>query len=64
MKYAALFFIIGLIACLVGALFKITHWSLFGFSGNIMLAIGTFLQIIGGLLLFYNLVFAKKTNDL
>lgn len=64
MKYAVLFFIVGLIVCLVGALFKITHWSLFGFSGNIMLAIGTFLQIIGGLLLLYNLVFAKKSNDL
>lgn len=64
MKYAVLIFIFGLIVCLVGALFKMTHWGLFGFSGNIMLAIGLFLQIIGGLLLLYNLLFAKKSNDL
>ena len=64
MKYAALFFIVGLIVCVAGILFNITHWHIFGFSGNMMLSIGTFLQIIGGLLVLYNLVFAKKSNDL
>jgi len=64
MKYVVLIFIVGLLVFVIGILVKITHWSIFGFSGNIMLAIGTFLQIIGGLLLLYNLVFAKKINDL
>jgi len=64
MKYAVLIFIIGLLVCAVGILFKITHWSIFGFSGNMMLSIGTILQIIGGLLLLYKVFFAKKHNDL
>lgn len=64
MKYAALFFIVGLIVCVVGIIFKITHWHIFGFSGKILLSIGIFLQIIGGLLLLYNLVFPKKSSDL
>ena len=31
---------IGAAVVIIGALFKLTHWSLFGISGNIMLAIG------------------------
>jgi len=63
MKYAVLIFIIGIIVCLIGALFKITHWSILGFSGNMMLSIGIFLQILGVLLLLYKLVFSKKPKD-
>ncbi|MGC4129679.1 MAG: gliding motility protein GldL [Bergeyella sp.] len=31
---------IGAAIVIIGALFKLTHWSLFGISGNVMLAIG------------------------
>lgn len=64
MKYAVLIFIIGLIICSVGILFKITHWSIFGFSGNILLVIGTILEIAGGLLLLYKLFTNSKFKDL
>lgn len=36
----------GAAVVIIGALFKLTHWSLFGISGNIMLAIGLVTEAI------------------
>ncbi|WDF47932.1 hypothetical protein PQ459_05485 [Chryseobacterium sp. KACC 21268] len=56
--------IIGIVISSVGVFFKITHWSFFGISASQLLLIGTILEIAGGLLLLYNLVFPKKSSDL
>ncbi|MGV4413607.1 GldL-related protein [Chryseobacterium sp. T1] len=48
---------------IVGALFKITHWSFGPISGNIILVIGSIFQISGIILLLYKLFTSPKFKE-
>ncbi len=62
-KHALIIFLIGFLINILGALFKITHWSFGAITANIILLIGSIFQILGVLLLLYKLFTSQKFKD-
>lgn len=62
-KHTLIILAIGFFIILIGALLKITHMEIGPVNGNNMLVIGMFVEVIGGILLIYKLITAKKSND-
>ncbi|QBO58438.1 gliding motility protein GldL [Chryseobacterium salivictor] len=62
-KHALIIFLIGFLINMIGAFFKITHWSFGSLSGNVILAIGSIFQTIGILLLLYKLFTSPKFKE-
>ncbi|UUV21196.1 GldL-related protein [Paenimyroides aestuarii] len=54
---------IGFLMTLFGALLKITHMEIGPLNGNSVLTVGMLVEIIGGILLIYKLITAKKSYD-
>lgn len=62
-KHTLIILAIGFFIILIGALLKIIHMEIGPVNGNNMLVIGMFVEVIGGILLIYKLITAKKSND-
>lgn len=62
-KHALIIFLIGFLINIFGGFFKITHWSFGDLSANIILAIGSFFQAIGVLLLLYKLFTSSEFKN-
>lgn len=62
-KHTLIILAIGFFIILIGALLKIIHMEIGPVNGNNMLVIGMFVEVIGGILLLYKLITAKKSND-
>jgi len=62
-KHTLIILAIGFFIILIGALLKITHFIIGPIHGNSMLIVGMFVEVIGGILLIYKLITAKKSND-
>jgi hypothetical protein len=61
-KYIIVLFLIGLIIVIFGALLKITHFQ-FGFlTGNLVLFIGKFIEVVA-ILIFIIKLFSDKNNS-
>ncbi|MEM7186634.1 MAG: hypothetical protein AAF466_08240 [Bacteroidota bacterium] len=48
---AIIVFVIGILVTVIGALFRILHWELGPFNGGVLLAIGSALDILSGVIL-------------
>ena len=59
-KYILIIFILGFIITILGSLFKITHWKFGIFTGNLLLTIGMFSEILAGILLIVKLISDKN----
>lgn len=62
-KHTLIILAIGFFIFLFGALLKITHMEIGPLNGNNVLILGMFVEVIGGILLIYKLITAKKSND-
>ncbi|WP_441556470.1 GldL-related protein [Chryseobacterium sp. 2TAF14] len=62
-KHTFLIFLTGFLINIVGAFFKITHWSFGIFNANIIFTIGSIFEIIGALLFLYKLFTYPKFKD-
>ncbi len=58
-KYTLLVIVIGFILTLIGALFKIMHFP----YANLLLLVGMFCEIFGGILFLYKLFTHPKFKD-
>ncbi|HEX8428048.1 GldL-related protein [Hymenobacter sp.] len=58
-KHALLLFVLGLCTNLVGALFKIQHWR----GADILLIMGSLLEVMGILLFTYKLLTHPKVKE-
>jgi|UPI000645D4A0 hypothetical protein len=58
-KHAFLIFLIGFLTNVIGSFLKIVHFS----NANLFLAIGSTIEIIGGLLILYKLFTYPKFRD-
>lgn len=63
-KYIIAIFIYGLIITIFGALFKILHFEIGPLTGNKILTIGVFTEIIACILFVSKLLLNKKDNFL
>ncbi len=62
-KHILIILAIGFFIILIGAVLKIIHIEIGTLNGNSMLTMGMFVEVIGGILLIYKLITAKKSND-
>jgi len=62
-KHTLIILVIGFIVTLIGALFKILHFEIGFLNGNLLLTIGMFCQIFGGILFLYKLFTHPKLKD-
>lgn len=62
-KHALIILAIGFLITLAGALFKIMHFEVAFISGNFLLIIGMFFEVIGGILFVYKLLTNPKLKD-
>lgn len=62
-KHTLIILAIGLLLIFFGAILKITHLEIGPVNGNNLLTIGTFIEIIGGILFLYKLLTHKKFKD-
>ncbi len=62
-KHILIILAIGFFIILIGAVLKIIHIEIGPLNGNSMLTMGMFVEVIGGILLIYKLITAKKSND-
>lgn len=62
-KHTLIILAIGFLITLFGALLKITHLEIGSLNGNSVLTVGMLVEMIGGVLLIYKLITAKKSND-
>lgn len=60
-KYIIIIFVVGLIFTIFGALFKILHFEIGPLTGNYILTIGSFLEILSAIILIIKLFLIKKT---
>ena len=61
-KYIIAFFVLGVIVTSIGALFKITHWQIGIFNGNVIITLGIFIKIVAAISFIIKL-FSNNTND-
>lgn len=62
-KHTLIILAIGFLILLFGAVLKIIHLEIGPLNGNNVLILGMFVEVIGGFLLIYKLITAKKSND-
>ncbi|WCM42713.1 hypothetical protein MG290_03265 [Flavobacterium sp. CBA20B-1] len=62
-KHTLIILAIGFFVILIGAVLKITHLEIGPLNGNSVLTVGMLVEMIGGVLLIYKLITAKKSND-
>ncbi|HTO35737.1 MAG TPA: hypothetical protein VLZ72_05835 [Flavobacterium sp.] len=62
-KHTLVILAIGFILIFIGALFKIIHFEIGFISGNLLLIVGTFCEIFGGILFLYKLLINPKFKD-
>ncbi|MBA5791485.1 gliding motility protein GldL [Flavobacterium sp. xlx-214] len=62
-KHTLIILLIGFIIILIGAVLKIIHLEIGPLNGNSGLTVGIFVEVIGGVLLLFKLITAKKSND-
>ena len=62
-KHVLIIFVIGFLISIIGAIFKITHWSFGSISGNIMIAIGSIIETVGIILMLYKLFTSPKFKE-
>ncbi len=63
-KYIIIIFIIGFIIVIFGSLLKIMHFEFGIITGNVLLAIGKFLQVIMSVVFIAKLVLNKNNTFL
>lgn len=63
-KYIIALFVIGVIFTIFGALFKVMHFEIGPLTGNTILTIGMFIEIIACLLFVFKLLLNKKDDFL
>jgi hypothetical protein len=63
-KYVIIIFIFGTILTIIGALFKITHWQIGIFTGNLIITLGSITQVIAGIIFIIKLLLNKKDDFL
>ena len=63
-KYIVVILLIGIIWTILGAFFKIAHFEIGPITGTVMLAIGTFLEVLAVILLLVKVISNKKDNFL
>lgn len=62
-KHTLIILAIGFFIILIGALLKIIQMEIGPLNGNNVLTLGMLVEVIGGILLLYKLITAKKSND-
>lgn len=62
-KHTLVVLAIGFILIIIGALFKIIHFEIGFINGNLLLTVGMFCEIFGGILFLYKLFTHPKFKD-
>jgi len=62
-KHTLIIIAIGFILTIIGALFKIMHFETGFITGNLLLLVGMFCEIFGGILFLYKLFTHPKFKD-
>jgi hypothetical protein len=62
-KHTLVVLAIGLMLTIIGALFKILHIEISAINGNLLLSVGMFCEIFGGILFLYKLFTHPKFKD-
>ena len=62
-KHTLIILAIGFILTIIGALFKIMHFEIGFITGNLLLTVGMFCEIFGGILFLYKLFTHPKFKD-
>ncbi len=62
-KYIIIVFVLGLMLDIIGALFKIIHFEIGPFTGNVFLTIGAFIKLISIIMLLIKLFTNKDKQN-
>lgn len=62
-KHTLIIIAIGFILVVIGALLKIMHFEIGFITGNLLLSVGMFCKIFGGILFLYKLFAHPKFKD-
>lgn len=63
-KYIIIFFVIGTLITIIGALFKITHIEFGAITGNYLLTVGMLSQVLAGIFFIAKLFLNRNDNFL